>query len=198
MLQDPSTEQQPAIEPELDRRLDDIHREVISQGRRIRKTETSFSIFAVFALLLSLGTLIAVAAKLQSKPTVTVTNPAPVAAAPATTPAALPTSATERLTEMKITGSASTVAAGKVKFNVVNAGAAPHEFVVLKTPTPAGQLKTDAAGKADESGNIGETGDMKPGASKTLALNLAPGHYALVCNLPGHYKAGMYADLTVK
>jgi uncharacterized cupredoxin-like copper-binding protein len=39
---------------------------------------------------------------------------------------------------------------------------------------------------------------MKPGAAKTLALNLAPGHYALVCNLPGHYKAGMYADLTVK
>ncbi|MEA2312683.1 MAG: hypothetical protein QOE28_2651, partial [Solirubrobacteraceae bacterium] len=36
------------------------------------------------------------------------------------------------------------------------------------------------------------------GAAKALTLNLKPGHYALICNLPGHYTAGMYADLTVK
>jgi uncharacterized cupredoxin-like copper-binding protein len=34
--------------------------------------------------------------------------------------------------------------------------------------------------------------------SKTLALRLRPGHYALVCNLPGHYLAGQRADFTVR
>ena len=24
------------------------------------------------------------------------------------------------------------------------------------------------------------------------------GHYALICNLPGHYSAGQHADLTIK
>ena len=43
-----------------------------------------------------------------------------------------------------------------------------------------------------------ETGDLAPGASKTITLNLTPGHYALICNMPGHYLAGQRTDLTVK
>jgi uncharacterized cupredoxin-like copper-binding protein len=31
-----------------------------------------------------------------------------------------------------------------------------------------------------------------------VTLNLKPGHYSLVCNLPGHYMQGMRADLTVQ
>ena len=36
------------------------------------------------------------------------------------------------------------------------------------------------------------------GGRRPLKLKLAVGHYALICNLPGHYAAGQYADLTVK
>jgi uncharacterized cupredoxin-like copper-binding protein len=39
---------------------------------------------------------------------------------------------------------------------------------------------------------------MKVGATKALSLTLKPGHYAIICNLPGHYAGGMYTDLTVK
>lgn len=53
-------------------------------------------------------------------------------------------------------------------------------------------------GKADEAGNVGEIGSVKPGQTKALKLKLAAGRYALLCNLPGHYGAGQYADLTVK
>ena len=42
--------------------------------------------------------------------------------------------------------------------------------------------------------NVGETGDMEPGTSMTLTLDLAPGHYAAVCNLVGHYANGMHED----
>ena len=35
--------------------------------------------------------------------------------------------------------------------------------------------------------------DLRP----TLTLSLPPGQYALICNIPGHYMAGMHAALTV-
>ena len=38
---------------------------------------------------------------------------------------------------------------------------------------------------------LGEISDLKPGASGSLTLNLKPGYYMLICNQPGHYKAGM-------
>ena len=88
-------------------------------------------------------------------------------------------------------------AAGKVKFTVTNNGSVTHEYVVLDTPTPAAKLPV-SGGRASEAGNIGETGDVRAGETKTFTLNLKPGHYAIVCNLPGHYLAGMYTDLTVK
>ncbi len=30
-----------------------------------------------------------------------------------------------------------------------------------------------------------------------MIKNLKPGHYAIVCALPGHYQSGMYTDFTV-
>ena len=45
---------------------------------------------------------------------------------------------------------------------------------------------------------VGETGDLAAGASKTITLKLAAGHYALICNLPGHYQAGQHTDFTVR
>lgn len=86
--------------------------------------------------------------------------------------------------------------AGRVTFHVRNTGKITHEFVVLRTSKPAAALAK--GGRADETGNVGEIGDLKPGARKSLALSLRPGHYALVCNLPGHYVAGQHADFTVR
>jgi uncharacterized cupredoxin-like copper-binding protein len=100
------------------------------------------------------------------------------------------------LREFKVNPTASAAAAGKVTFKVHNTGAATHEFVVLRTPKPAGSLLKGA--RADETGNVGETGDLAAGASKTITLSLKPGHYALICNLPGHYTAGQHTDFTVR
>src|SRR4051812_28407751 len=88
------------------------------------------------------------------------------------------------------------VSAGKVTFNVVNHGKILHEFVVLRT-----DKKADALGKArriSEAGNVGEAGDIKPGATKKVTLDLKPGHYSLVCNIAGHYTSGMHTDFTVR
>lgn len=86
--------------------------------------------------------------------------------------------------------------AGEVTFVVKNTGKLVHEFVVVKTGRPAGNLlKGD---EADETGAVGEIGELKPGATKKLKLKLAKGHYALLCNIMGHYKAGQFADFYVR
>ncbi len=85
---------------------------------------------------------------------------------------------------------------GKVRFVVTNIGTIEHEFVVLKTAKPAGSLLKGK--EADESGAVGEIDGVPAGQAKTLNLVLKPGHYSLICNLPGHYKTGQFADFYVR
>ena len=90
-----------------------------------------------------------------------------------------------------------TAKSGKITFVAKNIGKLSHEFVVLKTSTPATKLKLKGA-KAVETGFVARTPQFKPGQTKTLTLTLKAGHYVLICNLPGHYQAGQRVDFTVK
>ena len=115
------------------------------------------------------------------------------AASPPTAPAVEKDSVT--LDDFAIDPATTVLKAGKVVFKVTNRGKSPHEFVVIDTSKPASRLGQGT--RVPERGNVGETGNVKPGASKTLVLNLRKGHYAVICNDPGHYKAGMHKDLRV-
>ncbi len=110
---------------------------------------------------------------------------------------------------MRLTADATTVPHGTVSFVATNLGSINHELVIL--PLPHNQivgtrpLRDDST--VDETASIGEasntcgsgTGDgIAPGASSWTTVTLAPGRYELVCNLPGHYAAGMYTQLTVQ
>jgi hypothetical protein len=95
---------------------------------------------------------------------------------------------------------------GAVNFQVTNAGVRPHEFIVVKSDLPPGQLplanevvdisKVNVAGRLDP---------MSPSAVQTLSLTATPGKYVLICNLvetsPGaadpHYLNGMAAGFIV-
>ena len=103
-----------------------------------------------------------------------------------------------KATEMRFDLTTDRAPAGQVTFNVDNTGAVPHEMVVVRTDTPAGDLP-EKNGKRDETGAVGAitAAQLQPGASASLTRALPAGHYALVCALPGHYEAGMYADFTV-
>jgi uncharacterized cupredoxin-like copper-binding protein len=119
--------------------------------------------------------------------------------ASASKPTAAARSAIERdavtLDEFGINPATTKLKPGKVEFDVKNTGKVSHEFVVIQTTKNAADL--GHGHRASEKGNIGETGNVKPGASKTLVLNLRKGHYAVICNDPGHYMAGMHKDLEV-
>ena len=110
-------------------------------------------------------------------------------------PALAAAPASESLTtDFKIKG-ASKAKAGSVTFKVENTATSLHELVVIKTDSKAGKLKLKN-GRASEAGALGEV-EVKGGATKSFTLKLEPGHYALICNVGRHYKAGMYKDFTV-
>ena len=71
-----------------------------------------------------------------------------------------------------------------------------HEMVVVKTNKTPKQL-TEPNGTANESTSVGEAADLAPGQIKEVTLDLTPGKYILVCNLPGHYAGGMYHTFVV-
>ena len=66
-------------------------------------------------------------------------------------------------------------------------------FPIVSFEGEANRIDEDAKGVS----NVGETGDMDPGTTTALTIDLAPGHYAVVCNLPGHYAMGMHQDFWV-
>lgn len=104
------------------------------------------------------------------------------------------------LKDFSIIPSVASLPAGRVKFQASNQGPSEHEFVVLKTglapkalPLKAGAITEDATGIE----NVGELEGLGSGNTKSTTIKLAPGRYLLVCNLPGHFLAGMVTSFTV-
>jgi uncharacterized cupredoxin-like copper-binding protein len=109
---------------------------------------------------------------------------------------------------MGLSADHATVPHGTVSFLVTNDGSIDHEMVILPlansqaagTRPVAGDARIDEAGSLGEASKTGGAGageGIVPGASGWVSMTLAPGRYELVCNLPGHYTAGMYTQLTV-
>ena len=91
--------------------------------------------------------------------------------------------------------------AGSISFNVDNEGPSTHEFVVFATDLEPDALPVGSDGNVDEEGegvtHIDEIEDIGSGCQASLTVDLDAGNYVLICNLPGHYKAGMNTAFTV-
>jgi uncharacterized cupredoxin-like copper-binding protein len=109
---------------------------------------------------------------------------------------------------MRLLSDRATVQAGRVTFVATNTGTVSHELVIL--PLARGELAGSRPlgddGTVNESASIGEASSscaegsgegILPGALGWVTVTLRPGRYEIVCNLPGHYAAGMYAQITV-
>src|SRR6476619_6076809 len=85
------------------------------------------------------------------------------------------------LAEWSINLNVDQVNAGTVKFTVANTGTMQHDLVVL-----------------DSSNNqVGATPAFAPtDGSKELVVDLKPGTYTIICDLPGHAAKGMKTTLT--
>jgi uncharacterized cupredoxin-like copper-binding protein len=181
-----------------------------------RRGRSTVLVAALAAVLMTAASLLAVA--LLGPPPGAVVDRAPACAAPG-----LP-GTTVRVTEtdmgagmgrgpmmgrgMRLAADRASVPHGQVSFAVTNLGSVPHELLVL--PLPQGQAlgarAVGADGTADETGSLGEASascaagkgeGIAPGAASWVTLDLPAGRYELLCNVPGHYLAGMFAELTV-
>ena len=123
-----------------------------------------------------------------------------VAAGAVTTAPALaagPTTVKVTLKEFKVLPAPKSVKAGKVTFQVTNAGMITHEMVVVKTNLAPAKLKK-ADGLADETNAVGEVPELAKGKTNSVTLDLKPGKYVLLCNVPGHFAAGQWSAFTVR
>jgi uncharacterized cupredoxin-like copper-binding protein len=102
---------------------------------------------------------------------------------------------------MSVRSNVTSVKAGTVTFDVTNLSRSlVHEMIVVAVENPNTPLPYDYnAGQIPEKQvkMLGETDEMQPNAEKTITLDLKPGTYLLICNVPGHYAAGMWTSLTV-
>lgn len=64
-----------------------------------------------------------------------------------------------------------------VTITVINKGVLPHNFSVTDQPI--------------------DSGEVSPGQSADVVVNLPAGTYEIYCNIPGHKEAGMVGTLTV-
>jgi len=180
---------------------------------RLTEFKTTYILvaLAIAALLLALALLASNPQGARAGVAASATSPTPTAS-PSPTETASPTAIVEPLQvnasqgEFSVTSDPTGVSTGGVQFNVTNHGAIAHEFVIMQTDNPPNALLyddttqkavEDAPGQQDVGEVGGELPFILPGQTESGPFDLAPGSYVLLCNIPGHYKAGMYTSFTV-
>jgi uncharacterized cupredoxin-like copper-binding protein len=103
------------------------------------------------------------------------------------------------LSEMKVSLGRGQAPPGLVTFAATNRGLLPHELVVVRSDAPERELPV-SGGVVDESKvqKVAESEEFAPGNSRTIQATLEPARYILLCNVVGHYEAGMHTTFTVR
>ncbi len=92
--------------------------------------------------------------------------------------------------------------AGQANFSITNIGTIQHETLVFKSDLAPSAYPADSKGNIIEDGpgiTLVSRGDkIDPGKTQARTVDLTqPGTYLVVCNIPGHFKAGMFRVVTV-
>jgi uncharacterized cupredoxin-like copper-binding protein len=102
--------------------------------------------------------------------------------------------------DFKVRPSSPTAPAGTVTLSVSNIGPTTHEFVVVRTDLPEGDLPIDGDGLSvdeDRIDDVDEIHGIEDGTTEQVTVRLEPGRYVFFCNFEGHYLAGMHAAVRV-
>lgn len=93
------------------------------------------------------------------------------------------------------------VPAGDVTFETTNTSKDTiHEMIVMylaDSTKPLPYIDNENRVDEDKAGDKGEVSELDPGKSGSLTVPLQPGKYLLICNVPGHYAAGMWTEFVV-
>ena len=103
---------------------------------------------------------------------------------------------------MGITVDSNDIHAGEVTLVAINdSKVLVHEMLivpVLSTYSPLPYDNQKMRVDEDAAHSLGEVSELDPGQTGALRLNLKPGTYVLLCNVPGHYAMGMWTTIVVK
>jgi uncharacterized cupredoxin-like copper-binding protein len=103
------------------------------------------------------------------------------------------------LGEWAVSPETTSVPAGEVYFLADNAGAQPHELVVIRTDLAEDELPVvDDRVPEDDVDIIGEIEPFAANSQASTVLDLEPGAYVLICNIAQHYGEGMHSAFTVE
>lgn len=100
-----------------------------------------------------------------------------------------------------VSASPDSTEAGEITFAVSNVGSILHNLRVIRTDLAADALPLDSTGlEVDENevNVVAEAGDLLPDESEDVVATLDAGSYVLICNIAGHYDAGMSLSFTVQ
>lgn len=88
------------------------------------------------------------------------------------------------LAEFSIRPAVGEIEAGEVTFVVTNDGKEPHEFVIIKSDLPAGELPVvEGEVPGDRVNLIDAIEPFAADSTERLTLNLSAGKYIFVCNI---------------
>ncbi len=111
-----------------------------------------------------------------------------------------PPTFTVDLSEFAVRPAATSLRPGFSRFVVNNKGEIPHELTVVRTDRQADQLPV-LDGEVWAAEDVTEAGAIHFGGAEKSAwgyIRLDPGRYVLLCNIKGHYEAGMRTVVWVK
>ena len=102
---------------------------------------------------------------------------------------------------MAIRADQTSVKSGTITFDITNwSRSVVHEVVIVAVDSPDAPLPYDynkLKVPEEQVKVVGDSGELAPNASNSVKVELASGSYILMCNVPGHYAAGMAVAVTV-
>ena len=103
-----------------------------------------------------------------------------------------------RMSDYKIRLDRGHASSGYFRMDLRNTGKVQHDLVVIKTARTAKKLPV-ANGRVSRHG-LKFVYPLDPGDHHIVVLgaHLRPGHYVLICDIPGHYQKGMRRDFTLR
>ena len=118
------------------------------------------------------------------------------------TPTTEPSAALKvQLREFKVQLASTSLTPGHRTLEIDNVGKAQHELLVFRSDLDPSRYPLDNGDINEEGPGISLISDgenIDPGKHQARVVDLtAPGKYLFVCNIPGHFKAGMFVSVTV-
>ncbi len=144
----------------------------------------------------------AAAPSAAASPADTAAPSAAASAGPSAKPIGVPASGVAIYLSEWSVGLPTSMLTGQVNFGITNIGTMPHELLVFRSDLPPTSYPVDSKGTIIEDGPgitlVSRGSVIPPGQSQARVVDLTePGTYLFVCNMPGHFKAGMYRVVTV-